>query len=389
MRHRWFRPEEAAGDEGDEGADEGAWVEECRAILADAVGRRLPSNADVGLFLSGGLDSSIVAAELGRQCAAPPRTWAIHFGEPYPHELDFARQAADHTGTAHEEVLIRPRAFLPRLRQIVWHLDDPIGDPITVPNFELSQHAAQSVRWIFNGEGGDPLFGGPKNIPMLLGHWYGGLDDGPGFRERAYLASYRRAYDEVGRLLAPEIRDQIDPARDLEGVLTPFFDTTRPRSFLHKLIAINLRLKGAHLILPKVERMTAAAGLRPQAPLFDERLAELVFRVPGRMLLRGGTEKWILKRAYEGALPAPIVERPKSGMRVPVHFWFQGEMRRFARRTLGKRPLRRAGIFDPERVASLLAYAPTEGGPARYGLKLWMLLTFELWRQQVLEGQAP
>ena len=83
---------------------------------------------------------------------------------------------------------------------MVWHLDDPIGDPITQPNFELARRVRQDVRWVFNGEGGDPVFGGPKNIPMMLQHWYG-VSREHNFREKAYLASYRRAYDECTRVL--------------------------------------------------------------------------------------------------------------------------------------------------------------------------------------------
>src|SRR5690606_33302057 len=107
-------------------------------------------------------------------------------------------------GTDHEEVYIEPKGFLPRLREIIWHLDDPIGDPVTVPNFELACHVARERRWVFNGEGGDPCFGGPKNLPMMLQHWYG-VKRPANFREQAYLASYRRGYEELTRLLSPDL----------------------------------------------------------------------------------------------------------------------------------------------------------------------------------------
>ena len=104
-------------------------------------------------------------------------------------------------------------------------------------------------------------------MPMLLQHWYGGLERPADFREQAYLASYRRGFEEVSRLLAPEWRQQIDIERDLTGVIRPFFAASRPQLFLEKLLAINIRLKGAHLILPKVERMTSAWGLTALSPL--------------------------------------------------------------------------------------------------------------------------
>jgi len=380
--HRHFRFEDAAAED----LSEDDWVERFRSEFADAVTRRLPDDDDVGLFLSGGVDSSVVAAELVRQRGPGLRTYAIHFGKDTPNELEFASAVARRLGTDHHEVQMTPRDFLPRLRQMIWHLDDPIGDPITMPNYELAARAAQDVRWIFNGEGGDPLFGGPKNIPMMLHHWYGGIDRDPHFRERAYLASYRRCYDDLARLLTPEWRAQYDEAAELQDVLTPFFTCARPAGLLDKLAAINIRLKGAHLILPKVERMTAAWGLTVMSPLFDPKLIELSFRMPSTLKLRRGIEKVILKRAYQDALPAEIIARPKSGMRVPVHYWFQTAMKRYAKKLLSPRELRRTGIFDPARVKQLLAY-DTEEGPGRYGLKLWMLMTFEIWRRIVVDGE--
>ncbi|MDV6032154.1 MAG: asparagine synthase [Phycisphaera sp. RhM] len=378
-----FPFEEDEWDGRGDGDDHRHWVAESRRVISDAVARRLPSGEPVGIFLSGGLDSSIVAAEVVRQHSDRVLTYAIHFGKHYPNELEFARSVADRLGTEHHEVMVNPRQFAPRLRQMIWHLDDPIGDPITQPNFELARRVSQDVRYVFNGEGGDPLFGGPKNLPMMMQHWYG-VPREPGFREKAYLASYRRAYEEWSRVLHPRIRDQIDPERDLESILAPFFQQSSVRSFLNKLMAINIRLKGAHLILPKVERMLAASGLTPLAPLFDEELIRLSFQMPPRMKLRSGDEKWVLKRAYEDDLPREVIARPKSGMRVPVHYWFRGEMRRLAKKTLASRHAREAEWFDPDRIRQLLRY-DIEEGAGRYGMRLWMLMTFELWRRVVVD----
>lgn len=387
-QRRYFTFEDAEPERFDDPQE--VWPERFVRAFERAIAARLPKASEpIGLFLSGGIDSSVVAAQLQRQRPGKLRTFSIHFGPEYPHELDFARAVAERCGTEHEEVLIRPKDFLPRLRQIIYALDDPIGDPITVPNFELARHAAsQGLRVIFNGEGGDPCFGGPKNLTMMMHHWYGGIEHGPRARERAYLASYRRAYEELRHVLSPSTLAQIDEGRDLEGVLTPFFEVERPRLFLHKLLAINIRLKGGHLILPKVERMYGASGLVAQSPLFDEEIIRLAFSMPGDMKVRGAVEKYVIKQAYKDALPKQIIDRPKSGMRVPVHYWFQKDLRRYARHILSPRELKRAGIFDPKRVKQLLSYE-TEEGPGRYGIRLWMLLTFELWRRLVIEGESP
>ncbi len=382
-RHRYFFFETAEADAPD---DEEHWIETFDKAFSDAVEERLPKGEPVGIFLSGGIDSSIVASAVAERHRHPVKSYAIHFGPNYTHELDFARAVAERCHTDHEEIQILPKHFLKRLRQMIWHLDDPIGDPVTLPNFELSRRVSGDVRWVFNGEGGDPCFGGPKNTPMLLQHWYGGIEREPNFREVHYLASYRRAYDELDWLLTPEWKAQIDHERDLVGVIKPFFDAQTPKGFLEKLLAINIRLKGAHLILPKVDRMTGAWGITPLSPLFDERMLELAFRMPGRMKLDNGIEKVVLKRAFAHRLPPEIIARPKSGMRVPVHFWFKGELKRYARKILSRRSIEKAGIFDPQRVKQLLDYDIAEGR-GRYGLRLWMLITFEIWRRMIVEGE--
>ena len=220
----------------------------------------------------------------------------------------------------------------------------------------------------------------------MLHHWYGGIKREPGFRETAYLASYRRAYSEIPYLLTEDFRSNIREDKALSGVLRPFLETPDIKSFLHKLLAINIRLKGAHLILPKVERMLGAAGVTPLSPLFDERIVRMSFAMPPKMKLKGGIEKIVIKEAYKDLLPAEVIQRPKSGMRVPVHYWFKGELQKYARSILSPREIKRAGIFNPERVEKLLRYNISEG-PGRYGIRLWMLLTFEIWRRFVIEGE--
>ena len=368
--------------------DSGFWVQAFRKNLAEAVNSRMVKREPQAAFLSGGIDSSVVVCELARQSATKINTFAVHFGKQYANELEFARMVADRCGTDHQEVLLTPKHFLTDLRKIIWYMDDPIGDPVTVPNFGLANRVSPSFTGIFNGEGGDPVFGGPKNLTMMLHHWYGGIDRQPGWFERAYLASYRRAYEEVSHLLTPQMQSQINPSVHLEGIITPFLEATEPKLLLHKLMAINIRLKGAHLILPKVERMLGAQGSEPLSPLFDERLIRLSFAMPPELVLRGGIEKVVLKEAYGDQLPEAILQRPKSGMRVPVHFWFQGEMKRYARHLLSPRQIKQGGIFNPKRIKQMLNY-DIEEGRGRYGIRLWMLVTFEIWRRLVLEGESP
>lgn len=380
---RHFAFEENADEARDDSDD---WAQAARTAIERAVSVRLPKGEDVGVLLSGGIDSSIVAAEVARQSERKISTYSLHFGREEPNELGFARMVADRIGSRHHEIGLRPSDFLPTLREMAWHLDDPIGDPVTVPNFIVSQRVSTHTRWLFNGEGGDPVFGGPKNLPMLLHHWYG-VPREAGFRERAYLSSFRRGYDFLGDLLTPEVLSQVDPERDLEGVVRPFLATSRPSLFLDKLMAMNIRLKGAHLILPKVDRMSGASAITTFSPLYDERLVRLSFQMPPRMKLQRGIEKFVLKQAYRGILPDAVIDRPKSGMHVPIGSWLRGDLFRYTRSLLRPRRLRRDGIFRSEVVQELLKSAK-RGRSQRSALLVWMVLTFELWREVVLGENA-
>lgn len=361
------------------------WASEFRTTLEQHIAERLLEVDRPAIFLSGGLDSSIITAEVARQYKGTAKTFSIHFGRKYPNELAFARDVARHCGTENEEVEITSSMVAKNLPKIVWHLDDPIGDPVTAPNFLLASHAAgQGYSKVFNGEGGDPLFGGPKNLTMLMSHWYGGVGNDPRFRQRRYLESYRRGFEELSHVLTPRFQEGIDEVRDLHSPLDRFFAAEGP--FLHKLLAINTQLKGAHLILPKVERMLAASGLVPLSPLFTDAMIRLAFRSPPQVKLNCGREKWLMKEAYRSLLPSQIVDRPKSGMRVPVHYWFKGPLRRYAKRLLNRRAIERQGIFEWSRVERWMQY-DLEHPQGRYGLRVWMLLTFELWRRIVIEGE--
>ena len=337
---------------------------------------------EVGIFLSGGLDSSIIAAQIAQRHPRPVHTFSIHFGKNYPNELEYAKSVADRYKTIHHEVEICPKDFLPNIRKTIWHLDDPI----TIPNFELAKYVAQHVPIIFNGEGSDPCFGGPKNIPMLLGHWYGGIQREKHFREKAYLASYRRSYKHLRELLSPALLEQLDEEEFLESVLVPFFEEPR-LNFLDKLMSINIRLKGAHLIFPKVERILGAAGLPAVAPFFTQTLVQSSMEMPSKYKLNKGIEKYILKDFFAKDLSYSIIGRPKSGMRVPVHYWFQGEMKGYKKQLLNAKSIQQAGIFNPKTVQLLLKYS-NDKGLKRHGLLTWMIMTFEIWRQIFIEKQT-
>jgi asparagine synthase (glutamine-hydrolysing) len=175
------------------------------------VRERLPAGEPVGASLSGGIDSSLVVALAARLHDAQVHTYSVSFGAEYPNELEFSSIVAAHCGTRHHVVEISPDAVARNLDATIALLGDPIGDPLTVPNALLFAAAAADARVILNGEGGDPCFGGPKNVPMVLAELFGDLYAGDARRHRAasYLRAHQKCYDDLGEMLAPEALAEI------------------------------------------------------------------------------------------------------------------------------------------------------------------------------------
>jgi asparagine synthase (glutamine-hydrolysing) len=367
--------------EGPANADEEGLRRELRGRLEEAVRRRLPPAGEaVGASLSGGLDSSLVVALARRLHDGPVRTFSVSFGAGHANELPFSALVARHCHTEHCVVELSPAVVLRYLDDAVGLLGEPIGDPLTVPNALLFREVVESVGVVLNGEGGDPCFGGPKNLPMILAELYCPADASLR-RERSYLRAHLKCYDDLGTLLSEEALAALAEA-PLEERLVPYFNDPRWRGFVARLQAINVALKGAHHILPKVDALSAPFGLLARAPLFDRAVVELSFAIPPQLKLRGAVEKYLLKEAVRDLLPQAIVDRPKSGMLVPVESWFQGPLLPEARARLldGLAP---SGLFRRDYLERLLG-GELGGLRPRHGAKLWLLVTLESWLGTVL-----
>ena len=366
----YWEPVESMGDP-DEPLESHAM--RLRELVEDAVRVRLPATGPVGVYLSGGLDSSLVTALAARDASGPVHTYSINFGSKYPNELAFSSLVAEHCNTRHHILTVSGKQIRETLMETMAALDDPIGDPLTVPNLLLGRAAAQDTDVIFNGEGSDPCFGGPKNLPMLLHELYTPDES----REVAYLRSYQKCYDDLPRLLTSEVRAALRKAEPQETVLTPFLTNPKMPHFLNHLMHINVRLKGSDQILTKVNNLTTANGLLGRSPLFDRRIVDASFTIPPAYKLAGAEEKAVLKHAVADLLPEVILTRPKSGMLVPVQGWFKRDLRRFARKLLLSRRARTRPYFNCEVVREWLNYRGSLW--PRHGVKLWLLLTLEVW----------
>jgi len=380
----YWRLTERIGDEPEE-----HWVERVAQAVRRAVAKRAPATGKVMSFLSGGVDSSAVVALLAER-GLEPICYSVGFGRGLLNELAYARMVTERVGAEARVLTVTPDSFIDLLPTIIWSLDDPLCDCITVPNFLLAREASRETSLIFNGEGGDPLLGGPKNKFMILGEWYGFL--GHYDRARAYLASYHKFYEHLGQLYTDDFAVRTGGSEPLEAIVRPFLDDERMQSFLNRMMHINTRLKGGQNILVKVDKMLGAHGVEAASPLFDRELAELCFAVPPQFKRRDDIEKYVFKKAVEPLLPRPVVYRKKAGMGVPLSHWFKKtRLRDYAHDLLlGPRAAAR-GYFRPEFVQKLLSGVriPRSLGADRSGELLWMLLAVELWHRVFVEGEGP
>ncbi|MCI5161409.1 MAG: hypothetical protein D3917_05165 [Candidatus Electrothrix sp. AX5] len=378
----FFAPEQV----GKEKRSEQEWATEFASLHGQVLADQLPADDSVGLFLSGGLGSAAIGAEVLRQGRKKISSWSICFNDDQ-RGMEHAGAVADHIGTDHRKILMQPKDFLKSLGEAVLVADEPVGDPSSVLMYMLSAIAAEEVEYVLNGAGSSLVFGGTHMLPVLLKHWYGGMKQGPFFREQAYLSSCCGAYDDLNALLTPEWRSLYNTHEALEGVLTPFFQAGRAGTFLDMLSAANIQLKGGHMQLPLMERMTGAHGLTSLSPLFDERLIEMSFCMPSALKISRGIEKKIISQAYNKFLPENLIEQPKSGTGFPDHFWLRRECKKYARKILNRRVIKKVGIFNPNRIEELLALRPEHTLP-RHERALWLLITFELWRRKVLNEKT-
>ena len=383
-RHYWTVPDQPRLP-----ASEADLRDQLSQRLIEAVRSRLPTGEPVGASLSGGLDSSLVVALACKLHTEPVHTYSISFGAGYANELPYSSLVAEHCRTRHRIVEISPASVLRHLDETIGLLSDPIGDPLTVPNALLFRVAAADVGVLLNGEGGDPCFGGPKNLPMLLGELYGtgGQQDQPYARAQNYLRAHLKCFDDLPYMLADEALAALVDAPLEEQVVGRIAQASSP-AFVGKLQALNVTLKGGHHILPKVDALSRPFGVASRAPLFDRRVVELSFAIPPQLKLRGSVEKYLLKEVARELLPATIVDRPKSGMLVPVEGWFQGPLADAARERIldGLAP---RGLFRQAYLERLLD-GRLGGLRPRHGAKIWLLLTLEAWLRGVLfDPNAP
>jgi asparagine synthase (glutamine-hydrolysing) len=407
--------------EPDEHATEEELVERLRELLLESVTLHQVSDVPVGAFLSGGLDSSAIVAMMAKPAAGRLKTFSIGFAEAGFDELPQARAVAAQFGTDHYDLVLTPDV-VQIVEDLTWYLDEPFGDTSAIPTYMVSKLAAEHVKVVLSGDGGDELFAGydkyvvegreraydrvPRAIRKVADTV--GAVMPHGMRGRRFLRHlglegherYLDAQtlfhaDETPRLFSrdalahlsepakagPHDQHWMEPNRHKAGVGAGF-----SRLSADWLSAIQYRDLHHYLpldILTKVDRMTMAHSLEARPPLLDHRLVEFAATIPSRLRLRGTTTKYLFKQAMRGVLPDSIIDRQKHGFAVPLARWFRGELATFARDHLLSDTCRQRGIFNVPYVERLLRL--NDRG-RDLDLQLWTLLSFELWCQRFLDA---
>jgi asparagine synthase (glutamine-hydrolysing) len=372
----------------------------CLAILDEAVRLRLRSDVPVGLFLSGGIDSSTVLALAA--AAGNIRTFTVGFEEAQLDERGFARIAAEQFGTSHTEEVVRLDvvSMLPRLAD---HFDEPFGDSSAIPTFRLAEVAARHVRVVLTGDGGDEGFGGYDRYPLqlrlnrlqalppvagrLAAHARRALrrhraaDPDISFEARIGQPAdlqYVRMMSMAGLgLRARLMRD--DPLADQDAFLLDVL-ASAPKDSIDRLLATDTLTYLPDDVLVKVDRATMAHSLEARAPLLDHRVMEFAATLPPERKVSGGVMKPLLREVARTLVPAGLVERPKGGFTVPVHAWFRSDLADVYRDlVLGPDALIRDHLDQDVARSMLDAHL---AGVRDNGRRLWLLLVFEMWARR-------
>jgi asparagine synthase (glutamine-hydrolysing) len=399
-------------------ADE--WQEALCEKIRETVRAHQIADVRVGAFLSGGIDSSVMVAEMAGLEEQPLKTFAIGFQEAEFNELPYARAVAEQYGCEHVEALVSPRA-VEDLDRLIHHYDEPFADPSAIPTMHLARVARREVKVAVSGDGGDEAFGGYARYAHDL-HEAALRRMLPGFLRRGILGPLGRYWPKADwlprvlraktlltnlslsdakayantlsqarlplrrRLLADDIVMAINGRRP-EQVVTNGFAHGVADDPLTGMIAADIEMLLPDDFLTKVDRASMAVGLEVRPPLVDHELLELAGAIPSDLKVRGGETKWIFKQAYADRLPPKVAQRGKQGFDIPLDDWLRGPLAEMFCDTVLAPGGQAENYLNRNAIEGLWKSHRSRVG--RHGQVLWSLLVFSRWADKHLTTDVP
>jgi asparagine synthase (glutamine-hydrolysing) len=410
-------------DESGERVDARFYIDRFNELIEDSVRCHLMSDVPIGVFLSGGLDSSLIAAVTGRLHSQPVQTFTVGFEDRYYSEFGEARTVAAHIGANHHETLITASEFVEAIPKLIWHEDEPLKGPASVALYFVSKLASEHVKVVLTGEGSDELFAGyndrywatmlnrrlsrfgDKFVPEALRKhvvrkilWKLSLPLAvkkkishtilylPSNVEGLFFENFHTIFTrEMQQDLLNRgcIRDLL--SNDPYSNALALFERSNARHLLHRMLYTDVNMDMVELLM-KQDQMTMAASIESRVPFLDHLLVEFAGTVPPHLCLNGRPGKVLVKKAAEKFLPREIVHRPKMGFPVPFSNWLKEDSTATVDEIILDHKTRARGYFNVRYIETLLK--DHRAGRRDYQNQIWMLLNFELWHRIFLDKSS-
>ena len=398
--------------------NEKTYIDDWSELFRESVRLRLMADVPLGMFLSGGIDSSAIAAVMSGMVSEPIKTFSVAFAEREANELEYARLVAEAYKTNHHEIVVTPEQFFAALPRLVWHEDEPLAHPSSVALYFVSHLASKHVKVVLTGEGSDEMLAGYGRyrrtlLNLSLGRRYHKLTPSIAretirnqIEQRMPEGRLRQKLMRTFLVLSPELESiyfdnfavfpapmqqhlltretrerihSIDPYAELRRLLV----RTKDLSLLDGLLYADIKTY-LHELLMKQDQMSMATSIESRVPFLDHKLVEFTASMPDTMKLRGNTTKYVLRESMKGVLPERILSRSKMGFPVPIGSWFRGQFKSIIDEyVLSDRALAR-GIFAPDFVRGVVARHQAGEDHAE---RLWALLNFEIWLRRFFDSE--
>ncbi|MGZ9681162.1 asparagine synthase (glutamine-hydrolyzing) [Bacillus cereus] len=395
--YRYWKPYFNASDIKKEGH-----IRAIRDVLYDSVKVHMRSDVPVGAFLSGGIDSSIIAS-IAKEINPNLLTFSVGFEHRGFSEIDVAKETAEKLGVKNYSVLVTPQEFMNEFPKIMWHMDDPLADPAAVPLYFVAKEARKHVTVVLSGEGSDELFGGyniyrePNSLKMfsyistsgktVLKALSGALKEGfkgKSFLERGCTPIEERYYGNA-KIFREEEKIKLiksyNESVNYKDVTKPLYNEIKDYDDVSKMQYIDMYTWLRGDILLKADKMSTAHSLELRVPFLDKEVFDVASKIPTELKIANRTTKAILREAVRGIVPDHVLDRKKLGFPVPIRHWLKDEMYDWALNII--KESKTEHLIDKKYVLNLLEAHRTDKGD--HSRKIWTVLTFMVWHQIYIE----